>query len=198
MSRGSSAMNTRTSDGSFSTTTPAGSTFDGRIFNLWPRNNAGTFKTYIRSNAPVAHNSAMYKYRQHQCRPDNETDLVGCFAEQDKCTIGYAGFRATVNYAVKGLELRTAAGGASTGPTDTSNYPLARNLYVCQLDNPGSSVGAQSAGYVNDQKTFYNDIGTQVHERIDQAVSEQGFLPLPAFEKTCCFGAYDPATGLCM
>lgn len=171
--------------------TPAGSTFDARIYNLWPRNDDGSLKTYVRSNAAVTHRVAMYKYRQHDCRPNNETDLVGCFAQSDKCTIGYAGYRATENYAVQGIDLNSA------DPTAVASYPLARNLYLCQIDNFGSSTGTQSPGFVADQQLIYNDILNNVHTKIDQAVLDAGFFTIPTYNKVCCTGTYSAATGKC-
>ncbi len=160
--------------------------FDARIYNLWSRNDNGTIKTYVRGASTPVQNSSMYRYRTHQCRQDDETNHIGCLTQTDTCSLGFAGFRATQNWTVKGLDLRTEAGGASADPTSVTTYPLARDLFFCQLDAFGSSVGTQSAGFVANQQTIYNDLLNNTHTRIDPAVTAGGFFTVPTYGKVCC------------
>ena len=73
------------------------------------------------------------------CRKDDSTRQIGCLAQADPCSLGYAGREAfVVNPGVVALSLNGIANTAASiakvlGPSDPGMYPLARKLYIASL-----------------------------------------------------------------
>jgi hypothetical protein len=182
------------------------STFDARVYNLWARNSDGTVKTYPRTISGVVQPQrafvSYFKARQHHCRQADETGTIGCFVSRDACSIGFAGRSAIPEFGVRGLGLRsrnTPFVDSFPVQADLATYPLARDLYLCQIDGFGTSFGTQSANFRSAQQTVYNDlVADDPAGEIAAAATQAGFFSVPDITKTCCVGSWTgPGTDGC-
>jgi hypothetical protein len=191
---------------------------DGRVYNLILRNAAGVVRTIARPN-PVALGTMSLPlvgsfYRLHSSRSglaapnhtqvcatqDDATDQIGCLAQKNLCSIGFAGGGAvssnpgTVAAQVNGVAPSTANVQALVSGGTT--YPLSRKLYLNTIRGFETLLASDAAVAGKDAELDlsecyanlpFSTFGTVGTAQINVASPAIGFVPLPgATPKALC------------
>lgn len=179
-------------------------TTDGRTYNLFAHNSDGTYRLdgYNVPEDPSAFASGddtdrtqryitRANYRIHTtlvstgstgtaCQKADSTAQIGCLAQADPCSIGYAGREAaTVNANVVALTVNAIAPTPANiakllGPTDPTTYPISRKLFFNSL--PGFQ--AVAGGELELAKCFGNSGSSSAGTGTNGAIKAKGFIPM--------------------